>query len=216
MSSSSDWWKNATAPTKLDKIEFSDYKDKNKKEMVYLQRTVKTFMQHRETDQRTIQTLTRKVNALSNEQKIDQTRIEALESENQTLTRKVNAVSKGRKIDQKGIAENKQAIDKLNKITKPLRRSKRKEEELLAQQDKLFESGKFDKCKMDRKIYDQRFKQEYPHKIAEWKKHVKFTNGGLKNLGFRRLSASSSFFKNHKATPRYIRLFIQRIYNTQK
>ena len=149
-------------------------------------------------------------------QRKQQVLLDTLFARSDIQARKLNAVSKGRKIDQKGIAENKQAIDDLNKITKPLRRSKRKEEELLAQQDKLFESGKFDKCKMDRKIYDRRFKQEYPHKIAEWKKHVKFTNGGLKNLGFRRLSASSPFFKNHKATPRHIRLFIQRIYNTRK
>lgn len=188
MSSSINWRTANHDTTKLDITEFSNYKNNTDKTIVDLQETVQTLMQYRETDQRIIQ----------------------------TLTRKLNAVSKGRKIDQKGIAENKQAIDKLNKITKPLRRSKRKEEELLAQQDKLFESGKFDKCKMDRKIYAPLFKKEYPHKIAEWKKYVKFTKGGLNNLGFRRLSKSSPFFKNHKATPRYIRLFIQRIYNTQK
>jgi hypothetical protein len=192
--SSSRNWRNAHDSTKLDKNEFSDYKNEMEKMMVDLQEKVHRFQCRMDAE---------------NESKREKQVL------NELFTRKLNALSKERKFDRKRISENKQAIDKLNKITKPLRRSKRKEEELLAQQDKLFKSGKFDKCKMDRKIYAPLFKKEHPDNIAEWDKYILFTKGGIHNSWFRRLSASSSFFKNHKATPRYIRLFIQRIYNTQ-
>jgi hypothetical protein len=165
MSSSINWRENAHDSTKLDKTEFSNYKNEMEKMIVALQGTVQTL-------QGTVQTLTK---------------------------------------------QTKQEILKLKKVTKPLRKSMRLEDKLLAQQDELIKNNKFEKGKILEMGFAERFKKKYPDRdTTKWKKYVKFTSGGVTNWCNPRLSASSPFFKNPKATPRHIRLFIQRIYNTRK
>jgi predicted RNase H-like nuclease (RuvC/YqgF family) len=165
-----------------------------------LQGTVQTLIHDRETDQRTIQSLQGTVQTL-------QGTVQTLQGEVQTLQGTVQTFTK----------QTIQEIVKLKKITKPLRKSTRLEDKLLAKQDELIKNNKFEKGKILEKGFAERLKKKYPDRdTTKWEKYVKFTSGGLKNICNPRLSTSSQFFKNPKATPRYIRLFIQRIYNTRK
>ena len=158
---------------------------------------------------RKIETLKRELRSESG--KIEETLkgiIEELRREIERSNRKTEAVVKGRKVEQS-------RLKKLEDLTESLRRSERIQNNKLAKLVKMIEDETFDKSRIRRSDFTltelKRFEREGTyHNATEWPKFLKFST--VKGY----LSKSSAFYKNPEQSPRDLRLYIHRLYNTRK
>ena len=135
-------------------------------------------------------------------------RIDTQDREMKRLERKNKALEEARKYDRNRIKNIEDSIE-------PRRRSRRLQDAELAQQTKMLNDRTFDKRLIKRLDFKpdvlKKFVREGTyHNATEWPQYVIFS----KRKGI--LSTSSALYKNPEQSPRELRLYILRLYNTRK
>ena len=135
-------------------------------------------------------------------------RMDTQDREMKRLERKNKALEEARKYDRNRIKNIEDSIE-------PRRRSRRLQDAELAQQTKMLNDRTFDKRLIKRLDFKpdvlKKFVREGTyHNATEWRQYVQFS----KRKGI--LSTSSALYKNPEQSPRDLRLYILRLYNTRK